>query len=301
MTKFLKKCFWFLTVIVAVNILYLLVLFCFSPSFKKIYEISNFRRENFDLIVLGNSMALDGIDAEYLSSKGLSTYNLAVAGDHVSTSLLLLEDYLKKNNKPKMVVVGLSSAIGRSYLNPVAYVNPEVEFFYHPSLFSNISTPPLLNFQWLAVDLVKILISKDHRNAKIVKGQWQTQKVIPDQSSYKNGVVKSIDYRDQYLQKIVEICSNQRIRLVLIELPGANSNRNSLPFEYLVKLNDKSTHKVYNLNNYEVSSRMLNSSSDWLAIDHLNQNGGRKITVYILDHILKSELNTPLMSEKKTK
>ncbi|MBK8599653.1 MAG: hypothetical protein IPN80_03100 [Flavobacterium sp.] len=209
MKQFFRKLFWFLGIIVMLNVLYLLLLLGLSPGFKKIHEVSKFENKSFDVIVLGNSMALDGIDADYLTKNGLSTYNLSVAGDHVSTSLFLLEDYIKKNRKPKMVVVGLSSAIGKSYLNPVPFTNPEVEFFYHPNFISNLTNPPMLNFQWLAVDLLKIVLSKDHREAIMVLGQWKTKKVIPDGSVFKNINSKSIDYRDPYLLKIIALCQNK--------------------------------------------------------------------------------------------
>jgi len=282
-----------------VNLLYLLVLLFYSPGFHKIYEISRFEKQNFDVIVLGNSMALDGIDAEYLSKNQHSTYNLAVAGDHIATSLFLLEDYLKKNNKPKMVVVGLSSAIGKSYLNPVSFTNPEVEFFYHPNLISNFTNPPLLNFQWLAVDLLKILISKDHRNATMVLGQWKTKKVIPDGSVFKTLASKSIDYSDPYLLKITQLCQSRGIKIVLTELPGSNCNQNNLPFQYSVTLKNMATEKVYNLNNNEVASTILDPASDWLAQDHLNQNGAKKLTEFLLNKVIKVELNTNISSQNK--
>ncbi len=289
MSNFFKKCFWFLAIVVVINVIYLLVLLCFSPGFKKIYEISNFKNQNFETIVLGNSMALDGIDSDYLSKNGMSTYNLSVAGDHVSTSLFLLEDYLKNNSKPKTIVVGLSSAIGKSYLNPVPFTNPEVEFFYHPNWISNCTNPPLFNFQWLAVDLLKILISKDHRNAKMILGQWKTQKVIPDTSVFKSATATTIDYQDAYLLKIIQLCESHGIQVILVELPGSNSNRNSLPFQYTITLKNQSTGVVYNLNNNEVSSSILDPATDWLAPDHLNQKGGMKITEFLLKNVLQKE------------
>jgi hypothetical protein len=299
MKQFFRKLFWFLGIIVVLNLLYLILLLSLSPGFKKIHEVSKFENKSFDVIVLGNSMALDGIDAEYLTKNGLSTYNLSVAGDHVSTSLFLLEDYIKKNKNPKMVVVGLSSAIGKSYLNPVPFTNPEVEFFYHPNFVSNLTNPPMLNFQWLAVDLLKIVISKDHREATMVLGQWKTKKVIPDGSVYKNTNSKSIDYRDSYLLKIIELCQQQGIKPIIIELPGSNGNQNDLPLKYVVKLKNGANQEVYNLNNNEVASKILNPATDWLAHDHLNQYGGTKITTYLLDQVLSKELNNPLSNQDK--
>lgn len=299
MKQFFRKLFWFLGIIVMLNVLYLLLLLGLSPGFKKIHEVSKFENKSFDVIVLGNSMALDGIDADYLTKNGLSTYNLSVAGDHVSTSLFLLEDYIKKNKKPKMVVVGLSSAIGKSYLNPVPFTNPEVEFFYHPNFISNLTNPPMLNFQWLAVDLLKIVLSKDHREAIMVLGQWKTKKVIPDGSVFKNTNSKSIDYRDPYLLKIIALCQKQGIKSIIIELPGSNGNQNDLPLKYIVKLKNGSNQEVYNLNNNGVASKILNPATDWLAQDHLNQNGGTKITTYLLDQVLAKELNNPLPNQDK--
>ena len=280
MAKFFKKIGWLLALLVLLNMLYLAVLICFCPGFKKVYEVHQFKNQHFDVLILGNSMALDAVDAQVLSQKGISSYNMAIAGDHISTSLFMLEEYLKNNKKPKVVAIGLSSAIGKSYLNPVAFKNPEVEFFYHPDLLSNITNPPLLNFQWLAVDMLKIVISKDHRNAKMILGQWKTGKVIPDTSTFK-AKTHSIDYTNPYLSQTIEMCHSKGIRVVLFELPGSNANQNALPFYYQAKLKNGKPFLIRNLNNNEIMSHVIDPKTDWLAPDHLNKHGGEKITQFI--------------------
>jgi len=286
MSKFLQKFGWFLALVILLNLMYLLVLVLFSPGFKKIYQISQIRNQKFEVLALGNSLALDGIDAEYLTKNGINTYNLAVAGSHVATSLLILEDYLKHNQKPKLVIVGLSAAYGKAYLNKVPFNNPEVEFFYHPNWKENITNPPLMNFQWLSVDLLKIIISKDHRNATLVKGQWKTKKTIPDNTVYKGNSNSVIDYTDPYLSKIVDLCRKNRINIILTELPGSNNTRNDLPFVYEATLKDNTKFPVFNLNNYAISSGIIDSSKDWLGVNHLNQFGGEKITRYLLENVI---------------
>ncbi len=288
MSKFFKKCFWFLALLLLLNILYLVLLLNYSLDFKKVNDVSNFKNKNYEVLVFGNSMALDAIDAEYLTSKGLSAYNMSIAGCHISNSLLMLEDYLKHNTVPKMVVIGLSSSIGRGYLNKIAFKNPEVTFFYDSSLIDKLVNPPLLNFQWLAVEMFKILISKDHRNSKIVRGQWKSPKVIPDESVFKDA--KTVfRYDNACLQEFITICKNNNIRVIPIELPGSNENRNSFPYNYSINLFDHTQLKLYNLNNYEVSQNIIDSKKDWLAHDHLNQNGGKKLTAFIYENILKKE------------
>lgn len=291
MSRFLQKCGWFLALVILLNMMYLLVLILFSPGFKKIYQISKIRNQKFEVVALGNSLALDGIDAEYLTKNGINTYNLSVAGSHVSTSFLILEDYLKHNQKPKLVLVGLSAAYGKAYLNKIPFKNPEVEFFYHPDWKENITNPPLMNFQWLSVDLLKIVISKDHRNATLVKGQWKTKKTIPDNTVYAGNSTSVIDYTDPYLSKIVDLCRKNGINIILTELPGSNNTRNDLPFIYEATLNDNSKFPVFNLNNYTISSGIIDSSKDWLGANHLNQFGGEKITKYLLENVMhKTEI-----------
>lgn len=289
MAQFLRKCGWFLVLLVALNVLYLALLLCFSPGFKKVYDIAFLKNQKYDLLVLGNSMALDGIDAAYLTKHGINSYNFAVAGDHVSTSLLLLETYLQNNPKPKTVLIGLSSSIGNSYLNKVPFTNPEVEFFYHPSLVSNITKPPLFNFQWLFVDFLKVIISKDHRKAQLIQGQWKTKKMIPDGSHFNQSNVTKLAYNDPYLAKITALCDANGIQVILTELPGSASNRNALPFTYTATLATGKTSVIYNLNSNDTASKILDPSKDWLAADHLNEYGAEKITNYLLNNVLRQK------------
>lgn len=296
MNKFLKKCVWFLSLLIVLNILYLGLLFWLDPTFKKVYDIANLTNQKFELLAIGNSMASDGIDTQFLSDKGIDSYNLSVNGNHVSSSLLILDHYLQKNEKPKILLVGLSSAIGRSYLNPVPYKNPEIEFFYHPSIIDNIKNPPLLNFQWLAVDVAKIIASKDHRNAQTIRGQWKTKKVVEDNSVFQDKKINQKLYADPYLSKMVNQCQQKGIKVILVELPGSNSNQNSLPFQYTVELANHQKQTVYNLNNYELCHEIL-SSKDWLAPHHLNEFGAQKLTEFLYKNVIQKEMDS--VSTKK--
>ena len=286
MSKFIKRCLLFLGIVVILNLAYFFILLNYSPGFSKINSISKFENKEYDLLVLGNSMALDGIDADYLNQKGIKTYNLAVAGNHVATSLMMFEEYLKNNKAPKTVLVGLSSAVGQSFLNKVPYHNPEVDFFYKPSLWENIKNPPLLNFQWLAVDMMKIVISKDHRNAKMIEGQWRTEKVIPDNSVFNPLKQKKPDYSSPYLNKLINICREKNISIILVEMTGSNASRNELPFIYQIQLADKSKATVNNLNNFDIGNKIVNPKTDWLSPDHLNLHGAIKETEFIYNEIL---------------
>lgn len=287
MKQFIQKSFWFLALIVVVNLAYLSILMMGSPGFKKVYDVHSFQGKKYDLLIFGNSMALDGIDAQYLQNKGISNYNMAIAGDHIATSLQMFEVYLQNNQKPKVVAIGLSSAIGRSYLNPVPFKNPEVEFFYHPSLLENIINPPLLNFQWLAVDMLKIFISPEHRRAQVILGQWKTQKIIPDHSVYPPKVQRDIDYSNPYLARMIALCRQHQIQVLLLELPGSNSHQDQVPLTRSITLGDGQKCTLHNLNNHTLVQQILDPQKDWLAADHLNEFGAQKVTAYWYETVLK--------------
>ena len=287
MTKFLQKCAFAVLLLVAINVIAFFVLVKFNPVVNKVKESSSFKNKQYDLLVFGNSMAMDGLDCEYLSQKGIDSYNFSTAGSHMISSLTQLKQYLKFNKKPKTIIIGLPSATGQSLLNKVPYPNPLIDFYYEPDLEHCILNPPPVNLRWLYVESLKILVSKAHRNSKIVRGQWKSPKVIADDSSFQDK--KTVfQYDNADLQEFIKICKNNHIEVIPIELPGSNENRNSFPFNYSLDLADHTQLKLYNINNYDVSKNILDAKTDWLAHDHLNQTGGAKLTAFIYENILKT-------------
>lgn len=287
--KYFKKCTLALLLFVVVNVIALAVLWAINPVVNKVYESSHFKNKHFDLLVFGNSMAMDALDCEYLSHKGIDSYNFATAGSHMSSSLIQLKEYLKNNQKPHTIIIGLPSATGKSLLNPVPYPNPLIDFFYTPTFESCALNPPPVNLRWLYVEMLKIVVSKDHRNSRIIKGQWKSPKTIADGSAFKDNKTE-FHYETESFQQFIAICKSQGIPVILIELPGSNENRNSFPYRYDVDLADHSQLKLYNLNNYEVSKNIIDPKTDWLAHDHLNQKGGEKLTAFVYENILKQEI-----------
>ncbi len=290
MKKFIKKCVLAVLILIVINVIAFFVLMAVNPMIKKVYESANFKNKKFDLLVFGNSMTVDGIDCEYLSQKGIDSYNLATNGSHMCSSLLQLKEYLKHNEKPKAVIIGLPSATGQSLLNKVPYPNPLVDFFYEPSLEHCILNPPPVNLRWLYVESLKILVSKAHRESEIVRGQWKSPKVIADDSTFKDKKTE-FQYDNADFQEFIKVCKTHGIQVIPIEMPGATENRNSFPYQYPIDLADRTQLKLYNLNNYDISKKIIDSKTDWLASDHLNQIGGRKLTAFVYDNILKNQLH----------
>jgi hypothetical protein len=62
-----------------------------------------------------------------------------------------------------------------------------------------------------------------------------------------------------------------------------------LPFKYQARF-DNTVKTIYNINSYEISSKVIDPETDWLAPDHLNEKGAQKVTAFIYNHIIKEEM-----------
>jgi hypothetical protein len=135
MQKFHTKLLCFLAVVVVLDMLYLLLQLSFRRGFKEIYKVSGFEKQNFDVIIFGNSMELARIHYEDLSINGLSSDKLAVVYDNLSLSFFLSAAYGLVNQKLNMEIVRSLSVIEKSYRNAVPFNNTKVEFFYRPDFY----------------------------------------------------------------------------------------------------------------------------------------------------------------------
>lgn len=289
MKSFVIKIVVFSFALIIFNWLYLVLLVKFHAGSAKAYDLSVMKNYDYQVIALGNSMVLDGFDAKVISEAGMSSYNLAMGGAHVKTSYLTLNKYLENNKKPKVVLIGLSSAAGRSYLNQVSYESPEFEYFIRYSLVQKALNPPLYHFQWALLEIIKIFVSKDHRNSRLELGQWKSSKVIEDYTNYTYQDFMNLIPQNSYLDSISQLCSKNQIDLVFVDFPGSKKNRNALPPQYKILLNGNDSFLVHNFNNLSVGNEIVDSKIDWLSENHFNKIGAEKFTKSLIP-IIKTKI-----------
>ena len=76
----------------------------YADDFKKAYN-----NEKFDVLVLGNSKVLSAIDKVVLERNlNQSVVQLGYSSSNVSVSKLILESFIRKNNKPKLILFEVS-------------------------------------------------------------------------------------------------------------------------------------------------------------------------------------------------
>lgn len=266
----------------SVNVLYIWGLSYIDWDFSKTKEAYHFHSQEYKTIVFGNSMALDGINTEILSERFGPAYNFSVGGASLETNYIQFKKYLGVNRNPDRVLLFLSSC--HMNYNKAYEINPIVEYYYSDISIGKLTELPLFKFRWLFIENIKKLLSNEHRSARVVAGQLQINKKIPD-TSMKNlsNCSEGMDYSGsgyQFVRKFYEECKKANIDLYIFEMPCWNKFQNQY-VDGAMDL-DSTQIKIGNFNNYVWCDSVLNPKTDWLSENHLNFNGSLKLTQEIV-------------------
>jgi hypothetical protein len=291
MKRFLLKIGLVGIVFVLINFLFLFMVSIFIIEFEKTNKISKFKNKQFDCIITGNSLALDAFDAEYMTKNGISSYNFAMGGASFVSNIIQLENFLKDNPPPKLIVLGLGSHFIDRNLDKKS-VHPVIEYFYLDSKLG-LETLPIVRFQWYANEMLKLLFSSDHRQAHSSYGQYRSKRAVPDKSKLKEGNA-NFDYQtflaSEDFKRFRKIIDKYKIDFIIFEMPLFLSQRNNHPELRTVVVDSLLSFKIINMNRFDVCEELFNPKKDWLGNSHLNLYGGRKFTEYITNRYLKPAL-----------
>jgi hypothetical protein len=283
MQKFIKKVSLFFLFFTLINVAYLIIIKKVDWNFSKRIEALNLNTPKYEVLVLGNSLAMDGIDANYLTKKGFLTYNTALGGSSLETNLIQLQDYLAMYEyKPKIIILGLGS-----YLNnfeSTGNVNPIVDFTKTNENNYELEDIPLIKFKWLFKDNLKKIFSKPHRDAILVNGQLRFSKTVPDNTNVvKENKFPINDYiSSNVLNSIIDVCNSNKIKLVILEMPGFKKTRHEIQHPCFIIDKEFNNGFLYDFN-YNGFGESFNDNEDWIGNSHLNEKGARKFTNNILD------------------
>jgi hypothetical protein len=294
MTKFIKFLSALLLAFAAVNLLYLFLLPRIDWDFAKAKEAYELKGKQLELLVVGNSTAMDGINTEMLSKEFGEAYNFSVGGATLQANYVQLQEYLLHNKTPKRVLLFLSSAhLGYKKEN---VVNPIVEYYYGGNRNEwGLQQIPIFKFRWLFNENLKKLLSPAHRSAKVVQGQLRINKSIPDNSSPPKKMPSCNDelfYTGDgyaYMWKIAALCMEKNIALAVFEMPCWKDAQNNCADVQVSKQGDGKSYSllIQNLNTYQLCDSVINVKTDWLSRNHLNYNGSLKITAVVAEKIRK--------------
>ena len=275
MRKFIIKIILFSTLFLSVNAFYLYVLKRVDWNLNKRTEAINLTEPKNDILVLGNSLAMDGIDAELMTKSGFPTYNLALGGASIRTSEFQLREYLSKYQyKPKLIILGTGSYITNLNNDSIHPIVKRHDFF-------NVSDLPMIKYRYMFKENLKKIISKPHRSAQLKQGQLRINRVIVDNTRYSDN---SINWQKEYenskpLKNIIHFCYTQNIPIYVFEMPGFKNTRHSINYSVCATLFTGAS--LYDFN-HQKFCKIFDDKRDWLGNSHLNSIGAEKFTAEVI-------------------
>jgi hypothetical protein len=284
MNKFLRKAFRFLIFFIGfsilINLLFLVLVASTDWDFIKRREFLKLQNADFNVVVLGTSLAEYGIDTELMTYNGLKSINLSFVGSTVKTNYIQLNEYLQKiSKKPDYVILAVNSHLEEFDKEGI---QPVVEFTMKGHKYG-IKDLPISKFNWAGMELIKKLFRKQYRETYLSYGQKKCDYSEPDLTDFNDLSLDLEKYESSiWIGEIASLCANNNVELIVIEMPGENKTRNKTgigPFK--VKSPNGYHSTLYNFNNHHFCE-FIDNDSDWAGLSHFNRFGAEKFTREII-------------------
>lgn len=255
----------------------------------KVRQVMAMTDQSYEALYLGNSMVMQAVNPDVIEGEtGISGFNLALGGAGFLEMELLLEDYLEKNQKPKLLVYGISINRGAESES----IRPSVLFSLPAEIrsrFNTVSQERELPDNWLHLQASRLPVFR-YRAApeRLLKYLVQGQTRVP---TWINGhLALGFSYQgtvsfpsheagldEQGLVSFLAFCRARSIEVVLIECPNSqvyNDSATGRP-EVLAKLQVVAGSVPFISYNEDVSAY---KHDDWVGLNHLSAQGARSFS-----------------------
>lgn len=271
-----------------INAIFFLIIAVTDWDWKKRFESLRFDNPDFELLVLGSSLAQYDFDTEFLTSEGIKSYNFALVGNTVRASYIQLQEYLTRySQKPDYVIFACNSYLeildGDKIQDVVKYTMKGNRY--------GIGDFPLLKFtNWFGGEVLKKILSKKHRQTIVSYGQVKREKSTPDFSSYEENYLDiSVFQSSHWISEIVKLCNQEGIEIIIVEVPAITKAQNLSEIgPYTIGFENGYTAKLINLNSQDFCS-FIDPAKDWVGDSHFNPGGALKFTKELLG-VLREEV-----------
>lgn len=279
--------------------------------------------KNADVLTLGSSHVIYGIQTKLIEDKTIynSAYNLAHTGQTIAQSYFLLKQSISNDQVPKVVIVDVFGLfLKKSQISYLKYsktykrlndskiakeYSDEVDIKIYPINFFNVHN----NWKYLSIKdffnlKEKIIFEDNFKNQVIYNGYVYEESFISeislnnfDKKNFDQIGGKYIIYEElntfelQYIDKIIELCKRNNIKLKFIKTPVINFHIEKESYERLYRLiNNYLEIKGYSYLDFNTDlvweKSEIEYKLDFRNNGHLNISGANKITNYLISHSL---------------
>lgn len=231
-------------------------------------------KNTIDVLVIGDSESFTSISPLPIWDKyGFTIFNGGVSSQYLVDTLKYLEMVLK-NQKPKIVLLEANAIYRKMNFNNVV-----------STLASDVF--PLLKYhnRWKTMDGRDFIDKVKYTNTDEMKGFWYKKSIVPPKRtsgymSYSDEMKEITFLNKYYLEKIVDECNDNDIKLILYSTPSVknwNYKKHNAVMDFASKKNV--TYLDLNLETTNIGIDWNIDSRD--GGDHLNYYGAVKVTEYM--------------------
>ncbi len=262
-------------------------------SYTKYYDFYH-QEQDFDVLFLGTSHVLNAVyPMELWRDYGIVSYNMANHSENICTNYWQLRNALQYT-KPKVVVIDLYAVDGDGKVN---------EQYLHNFLDE-------VPFSPLKIEMVRDLLEPDKRmeylfNLSLYHSRWE--EIGREDLKPSRGVEKGAELRDevtvnvppvlipkeeydpterlnkQYLQKIIDLCKEQDIDIILMYVPYTMPEGDQMVANWGYVAAQKNGIPYLNFVYEDLKINYATDCAD--EGHHLNASGARKLTDYLGKYI----------------
>ena len=305
MKTFIKQFLFFLIPLLIIAVTFELVL----RQIPNDYEFKNaqleLEKESINTLILGSSHSMYGFDPKYFTE---AAYNLGHVSQTIDLDYYLLKKYIKTLPKLETVVVRLSYTTLHEQIDG----GPESWRLKDYNLYYNLDVSNKLKYdsEVLSVKLKNnISRFKDYylyhdKMITVEKSGWAFfDEEHVDESIDVLGVFAAkkhtakdnalVNENIEFLDKLVELCNEEGVKVLLVTLPAHKSYRENLSesqLETVVSAGDKMQKKYANCMYLNLLQDHNFIDEDFYDADHLNSTGSKKLSLFI-DRLISKSLN----------
>lgn len=253
--------------------------------------------EKYDIFFLGSSHMMNGIDPIKLyNDYGITSYNFGNPDSHIAQTyytLLNAMDY----KTPKMVVIDMffiesvtkiTERIDMIHYGEDAFPLSYTKYIGINDLFDSFDDKIQMLFtlakyhsRWTSLDREDFIVKADpfngHKRLLTVEtGLKEPEKIIDE-----NIIPEEYTVNMEYLEKIIELCQEKDIEVLLCTIPYVFSEKKQIFQNYGYVLSEKYNIDYLNL----IKFGIVDFDIDFSDKNHLNVSGADKITQFLGEYL----------------
>ncbi len=296
MKKFLKQTCIFLVPLIILGV-------TLEVALRRIpndYEFKNsqidLEKESVKTLILGSSHSMYGFNPEFFKEEA---YNLGHVSQTIDLDYYLLEKYIKVLPKLETVIVRLSYTT----LHEQIKTGPESWRLKDYNLYYNLNVSNKLKYksEGLSVKLKNNLSRlKDYyldqdkmievetsgwaffKEERTINSIKQSGPIIAKRHTIKDDAL--VDENIEFLDKIMKLCENEGVKVLLVTLPAHKSYRDNLDkhqLDIVLSAGERMKQKYNNCSYLNLLKDDNFNDEDFYDADHLNREGAKKLSVLV--------------------